>query len=98
MPATLFSLATHLLASPDDPLGCCAAASLSNTSLTWSVLLCHQWPLACLAWHPRRCWAALLSGAYDVLVATPAELVAGLVHAYIKVGMTVEGSAGGRGW
>uniref|UniRef100_A0A7S3VRR8 Uncharacterized protein n=1 Tax=Dunaliella tertiolecta TaxID=3047 RepID=A0A7S3VRR8_DUNTE len=35
--------------------------------------------------NSRRCWSALLSGYYDVLVATPAELVAGLVHAYIKV-------------
>ncbi|KAF5836542.1 hypothetical protein DUNSADRAFT_5830 [Dunaliella salina] len=32
-----------------------------------------------------RCWAALLSGAYDVLVATPAELLQGLVHASIRV-------------
>jgi len=33
-----------------------------------------------------RCWAALLSGSYDVLVATPAELLQGLVHASIQVG------------
>lgn len=32
-----------------------------------------------------KCWAALLSGAYDVLVVTPAELLQGLVHASIKV-------------
>ena len=32
------------------------------------------------------CWAALLSGAYDVLVVTPAELLQGLVHAAIQVG------------
>jgi len=30
-------------------------------------------------------WAALLSGGYDVLVATPAELEQGLVHAAMQV-------------